>query len=143
MKLLVSILTGLALFAVSHNAIAYDIVTVLSGGTNNVAAASSNLLSLSSIPVGKYNNIAITFGGATLAGATSNIWVYFDASVDNAHWASNKYVVLAPTSGTSTNYVVTNITENAFQYLRVASIYNTNTAQLTNIWLSIGGQPGL
>lgn len=142
--LLLSVCLTALVFAVPEKAEAQNVQTILTGGTNVVAA--NTLLVYSNLPI-----IAVN-AGSTIGLQTSfklvsgngitNVQFRIDASIDNAMWHSN--VILwgvAPTAAV-TNSVTTNITVGAWNFLRVNAITNGNDTILTNLILKASQKRG-
>lgn len=108
-------------------------VANLIGGTNRILLATSNVYT-ADIPAQRGSQVAIQCSfKMTGAGATSNIWWYVDASVDGSTWNPRVHTLGAAANGTTQVIFQTNINVGAMPFLRLSSVYNTNTIAVTNL----------
>lgn len=120
-----------------------EYVAGLNGGTNRILLATSNIYT-ATIPVAYSREVFIQCSfKMTGAGATSNVWFYLDSSVDNSVWLPQTHVLGKAANGVSEVVMQTNITVGAQPYLRLSSIYNTNTIAVTNLTFRYSTKRGL
>jgi len=131
---LLTVVASLSLCALSARAQQYDILaTLYAGGTNNVAAATTNSTAAKVIGVSKYDEIAIDVKLKLTGSGTSDIVFKLDEGLDNSNWLANRRTItVTPTGGTAV-YFCTNITVNSLGYLRLNVIENPNATAITNL----------
>lgn len=141
------IMAAIIAFAFDAQAQQYTVTTLLNGGTNNVAGASTNSYSSATyvVPgIAKYSDVAIQISGKGLDATNAAAWsVVFDKSVDGVTWGNNSPLTIAVTpAGTAVRTVVTNITLGPIGYLRLNSILNLSSADaITNITVKVAVKP--
>lgn len=113
----------------------YGVTTLLTGGTNNVVAATTNSTYSLIIDCKKFKDVALEADlRLTGSGSTSVVFI-LDESVDGAHWKAAAHRFSATVNASTTNTTVTNIQVLARGYLRLSGIENANATALTNILL--------
>jgi len=134
--LLLGAMLTLALPAAGQGYNAYAVQTLLTGGTNIVTAASSNVVSGSIITLTRQREVAIQASFAAVGTNDSTITFWLQPSVDGSTFDTSKNLThnfTVAANGTSTVNITTNITVGAVGYLRLA-INNPNaTMALTNV----------
>lgn len=135
-NLSIAILFALSLFSASAQQ-----VTVLDGGTNNVAAASGNTYSYY-LDVSKQDNVAVSFRYRNNTALTaSNAIVRFQRAGDTSGTLDdtvNTATMTLASSGTNWVTMTTNIAVTGVPYLKLVAIENTNIVAahyLTNVSL--------
>jgi hypothetical protein len=113
----------------------YDILaTLYAGGTNNVAAATTNSTAAKVIGLAKYDEVAIDVKFKLTGGTgTDSVVFKLDEGLDNSNWLANRRTISVAASGTNTVYFCTNMTVNSLGYLRLNVIENSNTNAITNL----------
>ncbi len=125
---------------------AQSIVQLLSGGTNGIAALTTNANHVISVP--RAGDVAIQLSFAGVSGSTSNLVLHIDRSLNsggagNTQWENTAFRFPVAASSTSTNTGVTNIVVGGIGYLRV-HIANTNASgAMTNLHLLYSYKPGI
>jgi len=115
------------------------ITTTLNGGTNVVAAATTNSPNLVlQVPDSEY--IGLHFGFASDATNDTTIRIVLKESLDGTTYATGEsHTLSVAANGTTAVNVVTNINVGAIRYLKLTSIENANGASaLTNVVFSYG-----
>ena len=136
MKILKLILTVSAAAVVMFSAHAGQQATTLNGGTNNIAAASTNTIRTTSVAVNVARDTALQ---VTVVTAPSNVastnTITFDWSIDNANWMTNATNVQFITSAAyATNTTVYNFPMGGVPYYRIGTFGNSNAAvYFTNV----------
>lgn len=113
----------------------YAAPQLLTGGTNFVAAATTNSYS-SALTLTRQREVGIQISFASVGTNSSTIKFNFYPSLDNAtiDRANTDYVLSIPANGTNTVTFVTNQVVGAIGYLSFDSIENPNaTKALTNV----------
>lgn len=124
----------LLLAACALNASAGLKTTTLNGGTNNVAASTTNTTALTSIPVTSSDNFAMQVSFTMLNAANTGTFVVcLDRSIDNSVWQTNYLAVTCAPSGTNMAVIGTNLSTGAFAYWRVGALRNSTTNACTNL----------
>ena len=114
---------------------AYGAQTLVAGGTNNVAAATTNSYT-GVLTLTRQREVALQISFSSTGTNTSSIVFVLDPSVDGNTYdtANNDYNVTIAANGTNVVPFVTNLTVGAIGYLRLASVENPNGASaLTNV----------
>lgn len=143
MKYLIAIA---ALVAFTFSASAQTPVTVLDGGTNNIAASTLKSVTNSSIVLGRFpgGNTAVAASYVLDGAGTSAVTFVFERSVDGSTWDSaTTYTLAGNANGTARVANTTNFVIDGFPYLRVKTMQNTNSASVTNLTLKYTIKPGL
>ncbi len=114
---------------------------VLSGGTNNVAAFSTNTWTTQHVLGGElrnYSEIGLLVSYKQASATSSNITVRFAKSLDGTTYETVPSLVVFVNA---TNYI-TNLTIGSAGFLRLSSIENTNAAlALTNVTVTYSIKP--
>ncbi|MCX6896324.1 MAG: hypothetical protein NTZ16_12665 [Verrucomicrobia bacterium] len=132
------LLLGLVLLAGSVQAQQYSTPALASGGTNNVAAASTNIYG--SITLTKNDEFGLFLSSVAISASTSNTVWYVDASLDNTNWTTINAITKTQT-GTTAATVGTNIYVGAAGYARVRCAIPDNLVALTNITVRYSLKP--
>lgn len=107
----------------------------LNGGTNNVAAASTNTyISGTTFTTTKSSTINIDVRIKLDGAGTAGVPIWFDGSIDNSNWVTNGILGITLTAaGTATVVASTNLNTLGFAYVRVGRVGNLNAQNVTNI----------
>lgn len=140
-RFLSSLIALIALAAVStaraQGYSAYSAEILLSGGTNNIAAAATNTYTTGNVmSLTRQREVGLLFSFNLQSASSSTHTILFSSSVDGTNWKTNDagYTLSLAANGTSTVLFTTNLTVGAIGYLRLESISNTNAAiALTNL----------
>lgn len=134
MKSILRTLFALALFAtLTVSAQSYRVVTVMSGGTNTVAASTTSAVNLPTA-VSQQTDAGLQISLASTAGATGNVTFLLDRSVDGQTYETSPYFsITVAYNGTSTVTVFTNLDVRGVGTLRLKSIQTPATYAATNI----------
>lgn len=103
------------------------------GGTNNVAATSTNAVT-DSISVSEFDNVGYQITVKPISTSTGTVVFKFSDSLDSTSYESvPSRTVTCTLNGTSAITTVGNFTVPSTGTLRLASIVNTNEMAITNI----------
>lgn len=112
----------------------YDVLTTAySGGTNNLAAATTNSTAAKVIGLAKYDQVAIDVKFKLIGSGTSAVVLKLDEGLDGSNWVANTRTISITAAGTSTVYFCTNYTVDSVGYLRLNVIENPNASAITNL----------
>jgi len=136
-----TILSLIILCASVFLASALDTVTVLDGGTNNVAATTTNTYNVAITPA-KANNLAVMYQFKLTSSGTSATAATFQRSVDNSTWES-AFSLPGTAAGTTVVTVTTNIPTGAYGYYRLNTVTNGNANAMTNVTVKYSVKNGL
>lgn len=124
----------LALLSSTLGAFAGLKTTTLNGGTNNIAAATTNSTPLTAIPVTGSDNLAMQVSFLVVGGTTNNTFgVSLDRSIDNTTWETNFTFLVCEASPGIANVTQTNWNTGGFAYFRVSEVRNALTNAVTNL----------
>jgi len=139
MKTIQTALLTLLLLCVSTmaNAQSYGVVTLISGGTNNVAAAATNTYTVPVMRLLQDEQIGVFVSFKMPVAGNSNCTVRFARSLNGTTWETTPSLVVA---ATTTNFI-TNLTFGATGYLRPSTVENVNAVALTNVTVSYSIKP--
>jgi hypothetical protein len=139
MKTLLRTLLAVAVLAAPFalHAQSYGVVTVISGGTNNVAATATNTYTLPVMNLRQDEQIGVAISFKMPVAGNSNCTVRFARSLNGTTWETTPSLVV---TATTTNFV-TNLTFGATGYLRPATVENVNIVALTNVTVSYSIKP--
>lgn len=140
---------ALALPAFSAQYESYTTVTLISGGTNNVAAGAAGVAATNlytgigpiRTPYSEYLPLQISYNfHAAPVGTLPTVLFKFQRSVDGSNWESHTNLLTLTVSPVVTNSIVwvTNLTVAGYANLRLHSVENTNSAVLTNLTVKYG-----
>lgn len=130
------------LFITTAHAQQYDILkTLYSGGTNNIAAATTNSSEAIVIGLAKYDEVAIDVKFKLIGSGTSDVVFRLDESLDGINWLANRRTITVTAAGTGTVYFCTNITVNSLGYLRLNQRENPNASAVTNLQIRAYAKP--
>jgi len=135
----------LALSALTICQVGWAQFVYLNGGTNNVAAASTNSYAASGVyGTSRMLSISITAQFAGGGGTNSGTLVaLFDRSTDGSHWQSNSASATLTLSGTAQATAITTFDMGGVTVYRLASVANTNLwLSVTNLAILGGYKPG-
>lgn len=116
-------------------------VTCLDGGTNNIAATTTNSYSFSYHVRGSQISVQPVFK-LTGAGTTALVFV-LDTSLDNSNWKTSAHRIGLAAAGTTSVTTISNITVGAIGYVRLASVENDNANAVTNLTVIFSSKDGL
>lgn len=140
MKIKTLIIAALTLCALAFvpvvQAQGYFPTTALAGGTNNVAATTTNTsfaVILSSQGRGPYMAVQPSF--KLIGAGTSAVVFKFDESVDGTIWDLAAHTISVTASTTNVVTTLAPITLGAIGYLRLTTIENPNATAITNLTL--------
>jgi len=136
--LAVLFLLGLTALVQAQSPAPYRVVTLLPGGTNNVAATATNAPTDLGVNCSEQDQVAVFIQHAG-TGAGSGVVVYsFAKGLDAASVETTPAVALAvPLSGTNTIRLLNEPTIGGCGYLKLVSIENTNAVAVTNIVVQV------
>lgn len=140
MKTLLRTLLAVAVLAASStwlHAQSYGVNTVISGGTNNVAATATNTYTLPVMNLRQDEQIGVFISFKMPVAGNSNCTVRFARSLNGTTWETTPSLVV---TATTTNFC-TNLTFGAVGYLRPATVENVNIVALTNVTVSYSIKP--
>lgn len=141
--LLLSACLAAAAFVATENVEAQNVQTILSGGTNNLAANTLVTYSLPVIAVQKGSIVGLQTQFKLVSGnGITNMTFKFDVSLDNAMWQSNAITWGVPPTAAVTNSVTTNISVGAWNFIRLNLGTNGNDTALTNLILKASQKSG-
>ncbi len=144
MKKLIFGIAGLAMLAVSAFAqLSIETVPTLTGGTNFVAATSTNTGYAIPITVTRAGNVSIQPILKLQGAGTSVVVMRVDRSVDGNTWEAAAHSLSVTMAGTAVATSVTQIACNGTAFYRISSIENPNATALTNILVKYSFKPGL
>lgn len=128
--LLIGILSAGALHAQSS----FGVVTLLAGGTNNVAAATTNTYTIT-LDCRKLTEVGLTLQFKGRSTNASDIVFTFYRSADGTNYSTvNPHLVTLTADTTNTVTCVTNLTVGNIGWLKLTSIGNPSEGdQLTNV----------
>jgi len=151
--LALSILTAtLAFVATSYSSQyeSYSTVTILAGGTNNVAGTamnvytnSTNVTAIIAPTKSEYLPLMIGYKDVTgNVGTAPTVLFLFQRSLDGSTWELNTngltISIAGSTNALTPNVVVTNLTVGGIGYYRLYGVLNTNGTALTNLTITYG-----
>lgn len=140
----VSVLFALCLFAPPEAHAQLDIqTTTLNGGTNNIAATTTNSTMAIAITPVRSSYVAIQPSFKLDGAGTTAVTFEFDESIDGSTWNASKHTLVVTPAGTSTVTAATNITVGAVGFLRLQIVRNPNASAITNLTLKWSQKPGL
>jgi hypothetical protein len=148
MKIKFQILSLVCLFALvfagpdNAQAQGYNIQTILSGGTNNIAANTLNTYG-TSIPVVRGSTVALQASFKLVGSGTSGVNFLFNRSVDGVIWETNAITWTIAATATTTNAATTNITIGSTGFLMLNTSTNNNATATTNLLLKAGQKVGI
>lgn len=142
MKKFIAIIAGLAICAAAHAQYSLQ-TTTLNGGTNNVAASTTNSVTAPVIAATRASDVALQATFKLTGSGTSAVVFVFDESIDNSNWESASRTLSVTAAGTSTVSNVGNYTLGGAGYLRLSSVQNPNAAAITNLVLKYSLKPGI
>lgn len=118
----------------------------LNGGTNNVAANTTNTYAGTVFDCSKTTDPNFEISFACTGSSTATYTVAFDASMNQDRWVTNALLIYKAGNGTATVTAITNLSAGArFPFYRVGQIWNTNASSpaLTNAAVRVHTKTGL
>lgn len=115
--------------------------TLITGGTNNIAAGATNVYTNVVISPTRSEYLAFSVNyNFTVApiGVTPTVTLRLQRSLDNSNWEATPAVILSPNGATNNVVWVTNIVAGSVPYYRVSGVENTNSSAVTNFALLWG-----
>lgn len=136
----VAVVSAISAFNADAQSVTY--LSGVNGGTNNIAATSTNNLSTSQTAVIYSRWISLQPSFALTSTGTSACTFAISNSVDNANW--NLYGTLSVTAaGTTPVNIVTNIDTGGTVFWKLGPVGNPNANAMTNVAVAIGKRNGL
>jgi hypothetical protein len=123
----------LALFAAPASA-QYVTAITIDGGTNNVAAATTNTVSYT-IATTRNQFVAVQPVFKLTGSGTSAVVFKFEESLDRTNWVTSSLSVSVTAAGTSTVSGIGTLTVNGVGWLKLVTIENPNANAVTNLTL--------
>lgn len=123
--------------------------TIMSGGTNNVAAVATNTYTAGALCIAEgaasqFTAIQISYAfHAAPVGAAPSVQFTLKRSLDNSNWEDTAFHTLLATGNTNTTIWLTNLAPCSVPYLCISEIRNTNSAVITNITVKAASKPGI
>lgn len=152
MKLISKLLIIAALLAASFTAKAgLQPDLVLTGGTNNVLANSTNTYKTTIYDLSKTTDATFSLTFNCGAASTANYTIAFDAAVNGVNgtpdrWVTNALMWQITGNGVATNTSLTNLTKaQMYPAYRVSTIWNTNatTPAISNLLFQVFTKTGI
>ena len=122
----------------SFGAHAQQAVTLLDGGTNNIAASTLKSATNAGYVLGRFpgQKTAIQANFKLDGAGTSLVTFVFEPSVDGTVFdIAPLYTLQGAATGAATVGVSTNIDIGGYNYLRIKTMQNTNSSSVTNLVL--------
>jgi hypothetical protein len=124
---------------------------VLTGGTNNVLANSTNTYKTTLFDCSKSTETTFAFTFNCGAASTANYTVAMDAAVNGVNgtpdrWITNAFMWQIAGNGASTNTYLTNLTAaQRYPFYRLSTIWNTNatTPAISNLLFQVFTKTGI
>lgn len=114
-----------------------SVVTVLPGGTNNVAATATNTLA-SDIVVARSDGAGVFLSAKALAAHTGDVIFVFKRGVDSAAVESAEtFRITLVAAGTATVNLYTNLAIGHEQFIRLTAIENATGVAVTNVVVKV------
>ena len=140
-KKILPLLTLLGLLAVTASAQQYQATTILNGGTNNVAAATTNSSVAQIIGLTRFDSAVFEVNFKLTGAGTSAVVYKIDESADGTNWVTNTRSLSVTANGGTTVVGLTNFTVNSVGYLRWNVIEQPNANALTNHVVRVWTKP--
>lgn len=122
----------------------FDFLTSsLSGGTNAVAAASTNSVTAPAFTAVYSSDIALQPSFKLQGAGTSAVVFKFDTSLDGTVWYANAFTISITPAGTAQVSKVATQTLGSIPYVRLSTIENPNATAITNLMLNASMKRGL
>jgi hypothetical protein len=131
-------LLALAAALIAFNASAQQAVTLLDGGTNNIALSTLKSATNAGYVLGRFpgQKTAIQANFALNGAGTSLVTFVFEPSVDGSVFdVAPLFTLQGAAAGTATVGISTNIDIGGYNYLRIKTMQNTNATSVTNLVL--------
>ena len=103
------------------------------GGTNNIAAASTNTYTTAVIDVNEFDNVGYRISIKPVSTSTGTVVFSFSDGVGNTYESTASRTVTVTLSGTSTIETVGNFSTPGSGQLQLGTITSTNAMAMTNI----------
>lgn len=132
-SLLAAITAMAALLLAAPAAQAQYILGAVLGGTNNVAATTTNTSFTTVVQATKALDIAIQPSFRLTGAGTSAVVIKFDESNDMLNWKVAARSISVTANGTNTVSNVANFTVGGVGYLRLSQVENPNATAVTNL----------
>lgn len=146
MKKFIKFIAGFCAFAALTTGLHAQLsvqTTSLNGGTANVAASTTNSVTVPVLTVAKASNVAIQAAFKLTGAGTSAVVFNFDESIDGSNWKTSSRTLSVTPAGTSTVVNLGNYTLGGAAFLRLSSVQNPNSAAITNLVLNYAYKTGL
>jgi hypothetical protein len=122
----------------------FDFLTSsLNGGTNAVAAASTNSVTTPTFTVAYSSDIALQPSFKLQGSGTSAVVFKFDTSLDGTVWQAASFNISITPAGTALVTKVVSTAIGSTPYVRLSSIENPNATAITNLMLNATMKRGL
>jgi len=115
----------------------------LTGGTNNIAAETTNTTATAAFAVTRSTVAGLTLSLKLTGSGTTPVVVMLDSSLDGSNWKDNTHAVTVTPAGTAVVSNYTNFTVGAVAFFRVGERQNANATAVTNLTLTVTSKPGL
>lgn len=130
--LVITMSIALLIPAPTANAQAYKAPSLVTGGTNNIAAMATNVYG-NTFTVAKQNDCGFSFKGKTTIDTNVTLTAVFAKSIDSTDYETAPSVLLSiPFAGT-TNVFLTNIAVNGVCSLKFVELRNTTYGVVTGL----------
>lgn len=124
---------------------------ILTGGTNNVLANSTNTYKTTIFDLSKSTDVTFAFTFNCGAASTANYTIAFDAAINGVNgtpdrWVTNALMWQIAGNGAATNTYLTNLPKSqCFPAYRVSTIWNTNasTPAISNLLFQVYTKTGV
>lgn len=131
---MIKLLSIVSFIALTGAALAQSPVPLLSGGTNNIPAATTNTATTYTLGRFPGSQTAISADVKLNGAGTSAVTFIFDRSLDGSNWdTGTTYTLSITANGTNTVTGITNLTVGGVGYLRLKSLGNANASAVTNL----------
>ena len=141
-KLLLIVAALIAVSIVTSEAQIVTYAGTLTGGTNNIAASSNQVMT--NVFTTQYSRmVSIEPVFSLMAAGTSINAIRIDNSLDGANWNIGAACIYITANGTTPVNQITNIDTGGITFWRVGAITNLNAAIMTNIAVVIGKKNGM
>jgi hypothetical protein len=136
--ILAVVVSGLLLTAHAQSPFAYRVLTLLPGGTNNVAATATNTPAAVGVTCAEQDQVALFIEHRGTGAGSGNVIYAFAKGLDADTVETMPSVTLTvPLNGTNTVRLLSEPTVNGSGYLQLVSIQNTNAVALTNLTVKV------
>ena len=132
------VISGLLFTAHAQSPFAYRVLTLLPGGTNNVAATATNTPAAVGLTCAEQDQVALLVEHRGTGAGSGNVIYAFAKGLDAETVETTPSVTLTvPLNGTNTVRLLSEPTLGGAGYLQLVSIQNTNAVALTNLTVKV------